>query len=449
MSEAHTARTLRLNGKSLRNKLCAKKTIKQSAFQETKIIILSDDIRDDINDIQEEIPNCDEIIKKWTDRLGLKKFTNEEKNKYETLLATILHNLIREKTSTEDISLKSIISNSQAKDQILNFDRKNRQIIYKRLQSLVFNLDFFDRIFKDKEVKKITITESLRIKLCGQQIREKKINIFFSKTEVEIFKTIHAKKIHPNGFSKTTNNSNLYIDQSLLINQTHGLTLRRKHNKASNLLELMRDKLLTIESGNYLIKYLNKGEGGLLIAGDDSTGKTKTLSALISSLSNTKLIAITNSNEIELASFAKDYLYLNRATLSNFCFDYKLDYLADQLSTAGIKFYVADDASSNELALAWLLKTKHNIPSVITFSCKNSLPTLLHHCNTAIELLNYQTEKEYFFWNISRLFLLAIDLNSSNEDIESRVKSVLFKNGIMQFSKFEINQINGAVSDRE
>ena len=93
-----------------------------------------------------------------------------------------------------------------------------------------------------------------------------------------------------NGGKFINSDFNLLIDvlnESLDNNQL--VSIKPVYKKNATLLDLMRDKTISLESGNMLIKYLNKNEQGLLLCGGIGSGKTRWISALSSVTKNSRV----------------------------------------------------------------------------------------------------------------------------------------------------------------
>jgi len=428
--------------KSLRAKLNRKITIKENfSRDQTKVIILSKNGNLEetcpIEIVQEKISFENELTHWKSSHLNSNKDDNLFATFYERTLE-LISNFLRTSDRKPDNSteyLKYIISESGANELLLDLGRENRKLIFRRLDSLLFKKLPFYQILRDQTVKKIVIENSLRVFHQSKcEIKIKKLNIFNSRLEAQVFNLIN-NKIHfqtPHNLSEvlSLNDKNLLIEKATVEDNQY-FTIRPIHHKATTPLDLMRDKTIATSQGPFIIKYLNNASQGILISGETSSGKTKVLASFLSTIVNSKYVALTG-NPDEFRNISKELQHVSRRRLLECENNNELEYLADSLATSGINYYISDNSSPLELSFAYILHVKHGIPSLISITAKTELNAILHFINHSMNILKYNDEREYFIWNIVRAFPMLFSISNNGQNNEGILYNIKSQNNIIK-----------------
>jgi hypothetical protein len=406
--------------KSLRKKLCfsAPKENPNYHRSETSVIFLEKDSLYDTVQIKDDF-EFDKEIKLWIENNKIETLEKQDiKSLYEDLTKKIYLTSKNSAISNVKLDLKVLLNYSNIKEEILSFSRSDRKRILKRLESLIFKYEIIFNIFKDTKVRKIILSDSLKIIYFDKTLIEKKYSPFLNMNELLIIKNIIFKRysdLKLKGYCVLENQNNSLLIQKTSESEDNNIFVFKKlSNKSTIFLDLMKDKVVSVDAGKTLMSHISKSGNGLIISGQNSSGKSKVLAALSSSLINSRFTAFSG-NHVEFKFVLKDFYKVPTKNVLMKYNSQEMESLCDNMFKSQVSLYLADDCSVSEFALAWLLNTKFNISSIITFSSSNILNTLLHHTNNTINLLGYTKEKDFFLWNMTKLFPVILNLKDGKE----------------------------------
>lgn len=425
--------------KSLREKLISE-TKKQyhSARVDTQIILLENEESLHHNNPQIN-SSYEKLLERWSSFHTIEQ-ANHAFEKYEEILRSLLfYSQNIPVSSPTAASLKALLSDSNAKDILLTLSRIDRKKIYKRLDSLLFDKTPLLWSFQDTEVQKIILGENIKFQLANSPTL--KTSNTFHRLEVELLKTIidiTNPSIKKSGSIVLKSEKSALLVTKLSHNKETYI-IKRIYEKAPNILDLMREKTISLENGNFAIKFIKKYNSGLYIQGPVSSGKTKILIAIAASLSHGRNIAVSG-NILEFRYCLKDILHIPNELQKQYNRT-EIDTIAFEIAQSGSTIYIADDAHAHNAAIAWVLHIKYGIPSIICVSGTNAHNSLYDIIQQSMKILQYSPQDDFFYWNFASCFPICIDLQHSSQDEHAVLKNITIKNNMPYLEVSDIKKL--------
>jgi hypothetical protein len=297
------------NKQSLRKKLTRRKSFVQE--RDATQVIMLDTVVDDAALISLVKSGGGEDNVLWSEIFKISDIKNPEALKIYKQMLGVLGSQIRNEPGRHikshiRESLQHFHASTLVNTEHGVFGRKTRKEIFKRLIALFDGIDFFLEGLSAPGATKVVLSNRLSLRVHKLESKIESMPLFYCEEELAILMYLLSQKIAEKGVGTRVlleNNDESVIVEEFKAEDTSSVSfiVSKHYAQGSSLLDLIRAKMINPVISRSLSQIIREKESGILISGGVGAGKSRLVSALLSTLPANR-IPLVISNKLEMAS---------------------------------------------------------------------------------------------------------------------------------------------------